>query len=136
MKKGIIIFILSLVIVTICIIFWVNKKDYTKKKNLESVNSNEIAKITLTEESEGGYTYYQTEDKELIEKIVKAIENIKIGKKVDIMVTDSGEIYTLEQKDGTKKVYYFQGGYYNENGTNYEAENYNELKKIEIPKNN
>ena len=136
MKKGIIIFILSLVIVTICVIFLVNKKDYTKKKSLEPVNSNEIAKITLTEESEGGYTYYQTEDKELIEKIVKAIENIKIGKKVDIMVTDSGEIYTLEQKDGTKKVYYFQGGYYNENGTNYEAENYNELKKIKIPKNN
>ena len=136
MKKGIIIFILSLVIVTICVIFWASKKDYTEKKHIESVDSNEIVKITLTEESEGGYTYYQTENKELIEKIVKAIENIKIGKKVNIMVTDSGEIYTLEKKDGSKKVYYFQGGYYNENGTNYEADNYNELKKIKIPKNN
>ena len=49
------------------------------------------------------------------------------------MISDNGKTYILQLKDGTTKKYYFQGGYYNKDGVNYETYNYKELNKIELP---
>lgn len=87
----------------------------------------------LKEETEGGYSYYKTEDKELIEKIIKALNNIQIGEKVDVMFSDDGRYYIIEYYDGTTLTYYFQSNYYNKNNVNYKTYNYEELRKIKIP---
>ena len=89
-------------------------------------NSEEVISVRVREETEGGYVYYKTEDKELIEKVINALDNIKIEEKTDI----------LELADGTTQEYNFQGSYYCKDKINYKISNYKELNKIEIPKEN
>ncbi|CCZ55963.1 unknown [Clostridium sp. CAG:1219] len=90
----------------------------------------------MKEETEGGYIYYKTENKELIQQIIEAIKNIQIGEKVDLTFSDNGRYYTIEYYDGTTTTYYFQSNYYNKDNINYETYNYDKLKEINIPKEN
>ena len=71
---------------------------------------------------------------ELIEKVINALDNIKIEEKTDISFSDNGKTYILELADGTTQVYNFQGSYYCKDKINYKISNYKELNKIEIPK--
>lgn len=99
-------------------------------------NSEEVISVIVREETEGGYVYYKTEDKELIEKVINALDNIKIEEKTDISFSDNGKTYILEFADGTTQEYNFQGSYYCKDKINYKISNYKELNKIEIPKEN
>ena len=87
----------------------------------------------LKEETEGGYIYYKTENKELIQEIIEALNNIQIGEKVDVMFSDNGQYYIIEYYDGATLTYYFQNNYYNKDNVNYRTHNYEELRKIKIP---
>lgn len=131
MKKYIFILILFIVIIMVFVFYYT--KNNKKENNIIEENFTEVTSAQVIEETEGGYKYYKTENKEQIEKIVDALENIKIGEKNDIMISDNGKTYILQLKDGTTKKYYFQGGYYNKDGVNYETYNYKELNKIELP---
>lgn len=135
MKKYIYIFLIILVLTAVIFAGYLNKnKQNNDSKKIEVRNSKNVISVKVREETEGGYVYYKTEDKELIEKVINALNNIKIEEKTDISFSDNGKTYILELADGTTQEYYFQGGYYNENNTNYKISNYKELNKIEIPK--
>lgn len=135
MKKYIYIFLIILILSAIILAGYLNKnKQNNDSKKIEVRNSENVISVKVKEETEGGYVYYKTEDKELIEKVINALNNIKIEEKTDISFSDNGKTYILELADGTTQEYYFQGGYYNENNTNYKISNYKELNKIEIPK--
>ena len=58
-------------------------KNNKKENNIIEENFTEVTSVQVIEETEGGYKYYKTENKEQIEKIVDALENIKIGEKND-----------------------------------------------------
>lgn len=103
-------------------------------KKIKVQNSEEVISVRVREETEGGYVYYKTEDKELIEKVINALDNIKIEEKTDISFSDNGKTYILELADGTTQEYNFQGSYYCKDKINYKISNYKELNKIEIPK--
>ena len=135
MKKYIYIFLIILVLIAVILAGYLNKNKKNNDSNkIEVRNSENVISVRVKEETEGGYVYYKTEEKELIEKIINALNNIKIEEKTDISFSDNGKTYILELEDGTTQEYYFQGGYYNENNTNYKISNYKELNKIEIPK--
>lgn len=135
MKRYIYIFLIILVLTAVIFAGYLNKnKQNNDSKKIEVRNSKNVISVKVREETEGGYVYYKTEDKELIEKVINALNNIKIEEKTDISFSDNGKTYILELADGTTQEYYFQGGYYNENNTNYKISNYKELNKIEIPK--
>ncbi|MGN1270525.1 MAG: hypothetical protein ACI4UX_00780, partial [Clostridia bacterium] len=128
------IFIIILIVIAICYSININNNKTEKINNSVTINDiDNISSVMLKEETEGGYSYYKTEDKELIEKIIKALNNIQVGEKVDIMFNDNGRYYIIEYYDGTTLTYYFQSNYYNKDNVNYKTYNYDELKKIKIP---
>lgn len=125
-------------LISIIIIYYLIKNNYENADNI-TINNNQykieqIVSIKMKEETEGGYIYYKTENKELIQQIIEAIKNIQIGEKVDLTFSDNGRYYTIEYYDGTTSTYYFQSNYYNKDNVNYETYNYYKLKEINIPK--
>ena len=105
-----------------------------KINNSATINDiDNISSVMLKEETEGGYIYYKTENKELIQEIIEALNNIQIGEKVDVMFSDNGQYYIIEYYDGATLTYYFQNNYYNKDNVNYRTHNYEELRKIKIP---
>lgn len=139
MKKGRYVLLISIIcLIAIMIIYFLIKNNCKKINNI-TINNNQyeieqIVSIKMKEETEGGYIYYKTENKELIQQIIEAIKNIQIGKKTDFVFSDNGRYYTIEYYDGTTVTYYFQSNYYNKDNVNYEIYNYDKLKKINIPK--
>ena len=139
MKKGRYFLLISIIcLIAIMIIYFLIKNNCKKIDNI-TINNNQyeieqIASIKMKQETDGGYIYYKTENKELIQQIIEAIKNIQIGEKVDLVFSDNGRYYTIEYYDGTTATYYFQSNYYNKDNVNYETYNYNKLKKINIPK--
>ena len=137
MKKYVFILISFIAIliafVTYCYINVNNKKIEKTNINVIENDIDKILSISIKEETEGGYIYYKTEDKELIEKVINALNNIQIGEKVDVMFSDNGRYYIIEYNDGTTLTYYFQNNYYNKDNVNYKTYNYDELRKIKIP---
>ena len=132
MKKGCYVLLISIICLIVIMIIYYLKKNNCKKIDNITINNNQyeieqIVSIKMKEETEGGYIYYKTENKELIQQIIKALENIQIGKKTDF-------VFTIEYYDGTTVTYYFQSNYYNKDNVNYETYNYDKLKKINIPK--
>ncbi len=135
MKKYIIPLILAILIVGIAI-YALNKLQEKSKEDIENI-PNDISKIEyvrVKEETEGGYVYYKTNDKKLIEEVINALKNIKVKDKVNIAFSDNGKTYMIVLKDGETLTYNFQGSYYNKNKQNYETSNYESLRKIDIPK--
>lgn len=135
MKKYIIPLILVILIVGITI-YALNKSQEKGKADIENI-PNDISKIEyvrVKEETEGGYVYYKTDDKKLIEEVINALKNIKVKDKVNIAFSDNGRTYMIVLKDGKTLTYNFQGSYYNKNNQNYETSNYESLRKIDIPK--
>lgn len=135
MKKYIIPLILAILIVGIAI-YALNKSQKKGKVDIENI-PNDISKIEyvrVKKETEGGYVYYKTDDKKIIEEIINALKNIKVKDKVNIAFSDNGRIYMIVLKDGETLTYSFQGSFYNKNNQNYETSNYESLRKIEIPK--
>lgn len=115
-----------------------SKKNNCKKIDNITINNNQyeieqIVSIKMKEETEGGYIYYKTENKELIQEIIETLNNIEIGEKVDVMFSDNGQYYIIEYNNGTTLTYYFQNNYYNKDNVNYRTYNYEELRKIKIP---
>ena len=135
MKRYIYIFLIILVLIVVILVGYLNKQNNDSKK-IEVQNSENVISVRVKEETEGGYVYYKTEDKELIEKVITALNNIKIEEKTDISFSDNGKTYILEFADGTTQEYNFQGSYYCKDKINYKISNYKELNKIEIPKEN
>lgn len=137
MKRYIYVFLIILVLIVVILAGYLNKnKQNNNSKKIEVQNSEDVISVKVREETEGGYVYYKTEDKELIEKVINALNNIKIEEKTDISFSDNGKTYILELSDGTTQEYYFQGSYYCKDKINYKISNYKELNKIEIPKEN
>lgn len=139
MKKGRCVLLISIICLIVIMIIYYLKKNNCKKIDNITINNNQyeieqIVSIKMKEETEGGYIYYKTENKELIQQIIKALENIQIGKKTDFVFSDDGRYYTIEYYDGTTVTYYFQSNYYNKDNVNYETYNYDKLNKINIPK--
>ena len=133
-KYFLFIFIIILIVIAICYSINVNNNKTEKINNSVTINDiDNISYVMLKEETEGGYIYYKTEDKELIEKVINALNNIQIGEKVDVMFSDDGRYYIIEYYDGTTLTYYFQSNYYNKDNVNYKTYNYDELRKIKIP---
>lgn len=139
MKKYI--YLIPIIIIIIIITFitynYINKKNVKEEKIIiikKENDVNNVISISIKEETEGGYIYYKTEDKKLIEKIIIALNNIQIGKKVDMVFNDDGRYYIINYNDGTTLTYYFQNNYYNKDNINYMTYNYDDLKKIKIPK--
>ena len=92
-----------------------------------------VLNVVVIEQTEGGNIYYKTQDKDLIKKVINALEEIEIINTSNIAASDAGKIYIVELADNTKLRYYFQAGYYNKDGINYEIKNYNNLEKIKLP---
>lgn len=92
MKKKIL--IISIIILSVIITFMIYLLKVNYKKNNDEIFENtpnsasEVLSVEMTEETEGGYVYYKTEEKELIEKIVKALNEIEIKEKTDIAISD------------------------------------------------
>lgn len=103
-------------------------------KRLEMPAFPEDRFVKAVEETDGGYVYYKTDDKKIIEEVINALKNIKVKDKVNIAFSDNGKTYMIVLKDGETLTYNFQGGYYNKNNQNYETSNYESLRKIDIPK--
>ena len=137
MKRYSYIFLIILILSAIILAGYLNKnKQNNDSKKIKVQNSENVISVKVREETEGGYVYYKIEDKELIEKVITALNNIKIEEKTDISFSDNGKTYILELSDGTTQEYYFQGSYYCKDKINYKISNYKELNKIEIPKEN
>ncbi|MGN1297061.1 MAG: hypothetical protein ACI4UE_00235 [Candidatus Scatovivens sp.] len=133
-KYFLFIFIIILIVIAICYSINVNNNKTEKINNSVTINDiDNISYVMLKEETEGGYIYYKTENKELIQEIIEALNNIEIGEKVDVMFSDNGQYYIIEYYDGTTLTYYFQNNYYNKDNVNYRTYNYEELRKIKIP---
>ena len=133
-KYFLFIFIIILIVIAICYSINVNNNKTEKINNSVTINDiDNISYVMLKEETEGGYIYYKTENKELIQEIIKALNNIQIGEKIDVMFNDSGRYYIIEYNNGTTLTYYFQSNYYNKDNVNYKTYNYEELRKINIP---
>lgn len=139
MKKGIYIIAMCIILCLSAIIIYYSVKSSDKEiKNVTIDNvqykTDEVVSIKIKEETEGGYIYYKTENKELIQETINALNNIQIGEKVDVIFNDNGRYYIIEYYDGTTLTYYFQSNYYNKDNVNYKTYNYDELRKIKIPK--
>ncbi|MGN1379127.1 MAG: hypothetical protein ACI4XR_01860 [Bacilli bacterium] len=137
MKKYIYLIPIIIVLIIFITYGYINKKSAKEEKtNIieKEKDVNNVISISIKEETEGGYIYYKTEDKKLIEKIIIALNNIQIGKKVDMVFNDDGRYYIINYNDGTTLTYYFQNNYYNKDNINYMTYNYDDLKKIKIPK--
>lgn len=119
------------------------------KNNKEDINSSNIDELYISKldeikenitsvrkiiESEGGYEYYITYDKDIIEKIVNALESIEIVKKTDVSLSDDATSYVLNLSDGKSISYYFEGDYLKKDKQNYVINGYESLENIDIPK--
>ena len=114
-----------------------NKKNKELNKYSQLFKNGTDIKFVDIKESDGQISMaYLYQDKELIEKVINALDNIKIEEKTDISFSDNGKTYILEFADGTTQEYNFQGSYYCKDKINYKISNYKELNKIEIPKEN
>ena len=137
MKKNIVLWcIISLIVIVIficCILKYNNKKKNNIIKDL-SANTDNVLYVEMKEETEGGYIYYKTEEKQLIEQIVNAINKIEIKEKTDLMFSDNTRTYILKLNNGTELKYCFQNNYYHKDNINYKIYNYEELMKIKIPR--
>ncbi|MDO5556657.1 MAG: hypothetical protein Q4G05_00205 [Clostridia bacterium] len=138
MKK--IILCSSTLILIICIVGIILK--YKKETNIFELNDNKlltievnnIISVRMIEETEGGFLYYKTDNIHIIHNIYNALNNIRIGREADINVLDCSREYIFDINNGIQKIYSFHSNFYYNNHITYETENYNELKKIEIPK--
>lgn len=119
------------------------------KNNKEDINSSNIDELSISKlneikenitsvrkitESEGGYEYYITYDKDIIENIVNALESIEIVRKTDVSLSDDATSYVLNLSDGKSISYYFEGDYLKKDKQNYVINGYQSLKNIDIPK--
>lgn len=119
------------------------------KNNKEDINSSNIDELYISKldeikenitsvrkitESEGGYEYYITYDKDIIEKIVNALESIEIIQKTDASLSDNATSYILNLSDGKSISYYFEGDYLKKDKQNYMIKEYQSLENIDIPK--
>lgn len=119
------------------------------KNNKEDINGSNIDELSISKlneikenitsvrkitESEGGYEYYITYDKDMIEKIVNALESIEIVRKTDVSLSDDATSYVLNLSDGKSISYYFEGDYLKKDKQNYVINGYQSLKNIDIPK--
>lgn len=83
MKKGHYVLLISIIcLIVIMIIYYLKRNNYKKIDNI-TINNNQyeieqIVSIKMKEETEGGYIYYKTENKELIQQIIEAIKNMQI----------------------------------------------------------
>ena len=118
-------------------VFAGGKSDDKKTRNITIDNmqckADEVVSIEMKEETEGGYIYYKTEEKQLIEEIVNALNKIGVKEKTNLMFSDNTKTYILTLYDGTTLKYSFQANYYHEDNINYEIDNYEDLMKIKIP---
>ena len=137
MKKGIYILVICIVCLIAIIIYCSVKSDDKKTRNITIDNmqckADEVVSIEMKEETEGGYVYYKTEEKQLIEEIVNALNKIEVKEKTNLMFSDNTKTYILTLYDGTTLKYSFQANYYHEDNINYEIDNYEDLMKIKIP---
>ena len=133
MKNKIYIFVIVLICLLVVAIVCILGKKGTKNNTKLSLSENSVVCIKINEETEGGYVYYKTTDASLIKEIIAALQEIKIGQKVDYSFSDSAKTYILELKDGTNETYCFQNGYYNKDGVNYKVEGYKKLQSIKVP---
>ena len=137
MKKGIYILVICIVCLIAIIIYCSVKSDDKKTRNTTIDNmqckADEVVSIEMKEETEGGYIYYKTEEKQLIEEIVNALNKIEVKEKTNLMFSDNTKTYILTLYDGTTLKYSFQANYYHEDNINYEIDNYEDLMKIKIP---
>lgn len=137
MKKGIYILVICIVCLIAIIIYCSVKSDDKKTRNKTIDNmqckADEVVSIEMKEETEGGYIYYKTEEKQLIEEIVNALNKIEVKEKTNLMFSDNTKTYILTLYDGTTLKYSFQANYYHEDNINYEIDNYEDLMKIKIP---
>ncbi len=124
-----ILFLLIAIILVCCLIN--NGKNKEISSNIKDLDN--VISVEMIEETEGGYIYHKTEDKQLIDKIVDAISIIEIKGKTNIMFSDSTRTYKLKLNNGTEEIYCFQGNNYFKDNINYETYNYEELMKIKIP---
>ena len=136
MKKGIYILVIRIVCLIAIIIYCSVKSDDKKTRNITIDNmqckADEVVSIEMKEETEGGYIYYKTEEKQLIEEIVNALNKIEVKEKTNLMFSDNTKTYILTLYDGTTLKYSFQANYYHEDNINYEIDNYEDLMKIKI----
>ena len=137
MKKGIYILVICIVCLIAIIVYCSVKSDDKKTRNITIDNmqckADEVVSIEMKEETEGGYIYYKTEEKQLIEEIVNALNKIEVKEKTNLMFSDNTKTYILTLYDGTTLKYSFQANYYHEDNINYEIDNYEDLMKIKIP---
>ena len=143
---------LSLIVgitVIICILVTTIILVVNAKNNKEDINSSNIDELYISKldeikenitsvrkitESEGGYEYYITYDKDIIEKIVNALESIEIIQKTDASLSDNATSYILNLSDGKSISYYFEGNYLKKDKQNYMIKGYQSLENIDIPK--
>ena len=136
MKKVFLVVIVLLIITAIAIVCF----DIYKKENvleigdLESIKDykENVIAVRMKEETEGGYLYYKTTDKKVIQEICEAFGMIEVGNQADINVVDNSRTYILDISDGTHKTFSFNGSFYYKNNTNYETKNYIKLKGISL----
>lgn len=100
-------------------------------KSIKNYKENVIA-VRMKEETEGGYLYYKTTDKKVIQEICEAFDMIEVGNQADINIVDDSRTYILDISDGTHKTFSFNGSFYYKNNTNYETKNYIKLKGISL----
>ena len=140
MKKDNNILVIYIVCLIAIIIYCSVKSDDKKTRNITIDNmqckADEVVSIEMKEETEGGYIYYKTEEKQLIEEIVNALNKIGVKEKTNLMFSDNTKTYILTLYDGTTLKYSFQANYYHEDNINYEIDNYEDLMKIKITEEN
>ncbi len=138
---GITVIVCILVMAIILVVNAKNNKEDINSSNIDELyiskldeikeNITSVRKIT---ESEGGYEYYITYDKDIIEKIVNALESIEIIQKTDASLSDNATSYILNLSDGKSISYYFEGNYLKKDKQNYIIKGYQSLENIDIPK--
>lgn len=138
---GITVIVCILVMAIILVVNAKNNKEDINSSNIDELyiskldeikeNITSVRKIT---ESEGGYEYYITYDKDIIEKIVNALESIEIIQKTDDSLSDNATSYILNLSDGKSISYYFEGNYLKKDKQNYMIKGYQSLENIDIPK--
>ena len=138
---GITVIVCILVMAIILVVNAKNNKEDINSSNIDELyiskldeikeNITSVRKIT---ESEGGYEYYITYDKDIIEKIVNALESIEIIQKTDVSLSDNATSYILNLSDGKSISYYFEGNYLKKDKQNYMIKGYQSLENIDIPK--
>lgn len=130
----IIFIVLVIIVVATIIVSKALSENEIPNPNIDLTNENEVVSVKLIEETEGGYLYYQTFDKDLILSLIEALDNIKVLEQVDIASTDNSKYYIVEFNDKSTLEFCFQGAFYRYNNKNYKIENYNTLSNIKLPK--